>query len=102
MHGPARHGARSGTNNKRGGMKDEKEQLSISFFTDENNMEAYHCSSAGRHRVAKEILSSLAKNRQNAAEDMVNSTTLYDQGYIDGIRAARSLRLTTGDADNTK
>ena len=57
--------------------------------------------------VAKEeILSLLAeKIGKMAAEDKLNNltTSVYDQGYIDGIRAgAQLIRLITGDTDTIK
>lgn len=42
---------------------------------------------------------------KTAAEDKLNNltTSVYDQGYIDGIRAgAQLIRLITGDADTIK
>jgi methionine salvage enolase-phosphatase E1 len=58
-------------------------------------------------KVAKEeILSLLAeKIGKMAAEDKLNNltTSVYDQGYIDGIRAgAQLIRLITGDTDTIK
>ncbi|MBP2071177.1 hypothetical protein [Thermoanaerobacterium butyriciformans] len=58
-------------------------------------------------KVAKEeILSLLAeKIGKMAAEDKLNNltTSVYDQGYIDGIRAgAQLIGLITGDTDTIK
>ncbi|NLX90487.1 MAG: hypothetical protein GXZ07_02675 [Firmicutes bacterium] len=54
----------------------------------------------------EEILSLLAeKIGKMAAEDKLNNltTSVYDQGYIDGIRAgAQLIRLITGDTDTIK
>jgi len=88
-------------------MKKNIYQLACFLQTKENTNAI---STADLHEdieVAKEeILSLLAeKIGEMAAEDKLNNltTSVYDQGYIDGIRAGVQLiRLITGDTDTIK
>jgi hypothetical protein len=57
----------------------------------------------GSARTISEVISLLTERiGKAAAEDKLSNltTSLYDQGYIDGIRAgAQLIRLLAGDAD---
>lgn len=88
-------------------MKKNIYQLAC-FLQNEENTNAISAADLQEDiEVAKEeILSLLAeKIGKMAAEDKLNNltTSVYDQGYIDGIRAgAQLIRLITGDTDTIK
>lgn len=77
-------------------LQDENNTGSISAIDLQENIEL----------LKEEIISTLADRiGKAAAEDMVSNftTSVYDQGYIDGIRAgAQLIRLITGDTDTIK
>ena len=88
-------------------MKKNIYQLACFLQTKENTNAISTADLQEDIEVAKEeILSLLAeKVGKIAAEDKLNNltTSVYDQGYIDGIRAgAQLIRLITGDADTIK
>lgn len=88
-------------------MKKNIYQLAA-FLQDENNSGSISAVDLQEdiELLKEEIISSLADRiGKAAAEDMVSNltTSVYDQGYIDGIRAgAQLIRLITGDADTIK
>lgn len=88
-------------------MKKNIYQLACFLQTEENTNAISTADLQEDIEVAKEeILSLLAeKVGKIAAEDKLNNltTSVYDQVYIDGIRAgAQLIRLITGDADTIK
>ena len=88
-------------------MKKNIYQLAA-FLQDENNTAAISAADLQEDiELLKEEVISLLADRigKAAAEDKVSNltTSVYDQGYIDGIRAgAQLIRLLTGDAETIK
>lgn len=88
-------------------MKKNIYQLAA-FLQDENNTGTISTADLQEdiELLKEEVISLLANiTGKTAAEDKVSNltTSVYDQGYIDGIRAGSQLiRLLTGDADTIK
>ncbi|MDD3229384.1 MAG: hypothetical protein PHE09_09235 [Oscillospiraceae bacterium] len=88
-------------------MKKNIYQLAA-FLQDENNTGTISAADLQEDiELLKEEVIALLADRidKAAAEDKVSNltTSVYDQGYIDGIRAgAQLIRLLTGDADTIK
>jgi hypothetical protein len=88
-------------------MKKNIYQLAA-FLQDENNTGTISTADLQEdiELLKEEVISLLADiTGKTAAEDKVSNltTSVYDQGYIDGIRAGSQLiRLLTGDADTIK
>ncbi len=88
-------------------MKKNIYQLAA-FLQDENNTGTISAADLQEdiELLKEEIISTLADRiGKAAAEDLVSNltTSVYDQGYIDGIRAgAQLIRLIIGDTDTIK
>lgn len=88
-------------------MKKNIYQLAA-FLQDENNSGTISAADLQEdiELLKEEVISLLAdRTGKAAAEDKVSNltTSVYDQGYIDGIRAgAQLIRLLAGDADAIK
>lgn len=88
-------------------MKKSIYQLAA-FLQDENNTGTISTADLQEDiELLKEEVIALLTDRidKAAAEDKVSNltTSVYDQGYIDGIRAgAQLIRLLTGDAETIK
>ena len=88
-------------------MKKSIYQLAA-FLQDENNTGTISAADLQEDiELLKEEVITLLADRidKAAAEDKVSNltTSVYDQGYIDGIRAgAQLIRLLTGDAETIK
>lgn len=88
-------------------MKKSIYQLAA-FLQDENNTGTISAADLQEDiELLKEEVIALLADRidKAAAEDKISNltTSVYDQGYIDGIRAgAQLIRLLTGDAETIK
>ena len=88
-------------------MKKNIYQLAA-FLQDENNTGTISAADLQEDiELLKEEVIALLADRidKAAAEDKISNmtTSVYDQGYIDGIRAgAQLMRLLTGDAETIK
>ena len=88
-------------------MKKSIYQLAA-FLQDENNTGTISAADLQEDiELLKEEVIALLADRidKAAAEDKISNmtTSVYDQGYIDGIRAgAQLMRLLTGDAETIK
>lgn len=88
-------------------MKKSIYQL-VAFLQDENNTGTISVADLQEDiELLKEEVIALLADRidKAAAEDKISNltTSVYDQGYIDGIRAgAQLIRLLTGDAETIK
>lgn len=88
-------------------MKKNIYQLAA-FLQDENNTGTISAADLQEDiELLKEEVIALLTDRidKAAAEDKISNltTSVYDQGYIDGIRAgAQLIRLLTGDAETIK
>lgn len=88
-------------------MKKSIYQL-VAFLQDENNTGTISVADLQEdiELLKGEVIALLADRIDKAAaEDKISNltTSVYDQGYIDGIRAgAQLIRLLTGDAETIK